>query len=467
MYTKNAEFKAGIVVLLAILGFLGFLYFAGGSESPWRDYRYVQLRFKPGFLAPRPGDPVQMNGVTVGRVHHVKQQEELRRNEALTAADRRALGIGPSETGEVREIFVLATVKMPSDQVIPSGSSALIDQNIAGVRQLSLLPGPSTDNLSDADTAAKPLLASEAPGIKDVTTNLNELVGKLDTLVVSADQVLVEARDLISTIQEKVDALDTVTVNDEVKAIAKSIRESIDALKGRLERIGANIEEASVDAKAMTQSGVEAVDSIRTGLDENLVALKGVITRLDKIITKAEPQVNSFLASMNNMAQDMESAAKNFKSLSTEFAGIGPDARRILNDLGVEFDDVVNTLSDMSNNLLDASEDLRARPWLLTNKPDPGEIAFDNLRAGSRNYLKAIESANRAMVELGQLLARPDAQDPRVRALIQTAMQNYQAAIDKFRRAEERWTRLFESAPEGDRARVPPRKPGGAAPPGR
>ncbi len=466
MYTKNAEFKAGVVVLLAILGFLAFLYFAGGSESPWRDYRYVQLRFQPGFLAPRPGDPVQMNGVTVGRVHHVKQREEVRRNEQLTVADRRKLGLRADEPGEVREMYVLATVKMPADQVIPQGSAALIDQNIAGVRQLSLLPGASTENLTDEQTASSPLPASEAPGIKDVTTNLNELVGKLDTLVVSADEVLVEARDLIATVQEKVDALDTATVNDEVKVIAKAVREAIESLKARLERIGANIEEASVDAKAMTKSGVETVDAIRDGLDKNLASLEGVITRLDKIIAKAEPQVDSFLVSMNNMSRDMESAAKNFKSLSTEFAGIGPDARRILNDLGVEFDDVVNTLGDMARNLLDASEDLRARPWLLTNKPDPGEIAFDNLRAASRNYMKAMAGAQRAMVKLSQLLARPDVHDPRVRAMIHAAMQNYQASLEKYRRDEARWTRLFETAPKGEGARVPPRNPARSAHPG-
>ncbi len=39
MYTKQAELKAGFVVLAALVGVLALLYFAGGSEPIWGSYR--------------------------------------------------------------------------------------------------------------------------------------------------------------------------------------------------------------------------------------------------------------------------------------------------------------------------------------------------------------------------------------------------------------------------------------------
>ena len=39
MYTKNAEFKAGIVVQVGLAGLLALVWFAGGSESLWGGNR--------------------------------------------------------------------------------------------------------------------------------------------------------------------------------------------------------------------------------------------------------------------------------------------------------------------------------------------------------------------------------------------------------------------------------------------
>ena len=40
MYTKQAEFKAGLVVLLAIAGLLVLVWFAAGAESIFGDWRF-------------------------------------------------------------------------------------------------------------------------------------------------------------------------------------------------------------------------------------------------------------------------------------------------------------------------------------------------------------------------------------------------------------------------------------------
>ena len=43
MYTKHAEFKAGVVILLAIAGLLALVYFAGGEEPIWGSWRAASI----------------------------------------------------------------------------------------------------------------------------------------------------------------------------------------------------------------------------------------------------------------------------------------------------------------------------------------------------------------------------------------------------------------------------------------
>ena len=52
MHTPQAEFKAGVLVLLAVAALLALLYYAGGAEPIFADYRYVDVRFEQGFIAP-------------------------------------------------------------------------------------------------------------------------------------------------------------------------------------------------------------------------------------------------------------------------------------------------------------------------------------------------------------------------------------------------------------------------------
>src|SRR5262249_17449627 len=79
MYTPKAELKAGLLVLAAAGALLLFIYRAAGSQLPWaKEGPKLRLRFAQGFTAPNPGDAVRMNGMKVGRVTSIRQQEEIR-----------------------------------------------------------------------------------------------------------------------------------------------------------------------------------------------------------------------------------------------------------------------------------------------------------------------------------------------------------------------------------------------------
>ena len=58
MYTKRAEIKAGLTVLVSIVLLLGLLFYATGIDVPWKDRDKVFLRFTQGSVAPDIGDEV-------------------------------------------------------------------------------------------------------------------------------------------------------------------------------------------------------------------------------------------------------------------------------------------------------------------------------------------------------------------------------------------------------------------------
>lgn len=445
MYTKRAEFKAGVVVLLAIAGLLALVYFAGGEEPIWGSWRHVHIRFTQGYVAPKVGDPVLMNGVRVGRISNVEQREEVRGQGGglpLTAADRLKMGLEDGQKGTFRELFVLAEVKMRADQIVPVGTTAQIDKSLTGIRTLSLLPGFARDNLEDEQTKANPLPGKEAPGLADISGKINDLADKIGTLATQGGEVLMEAKDLIGTLRTKIDAFNTVELDKDARAAVGSLRRTLEGLEARVTRIATNLEAATGEMKTMAEKGSGAVGDVRADLKELMASAKEVVRKLDEILAGAKAPIDRFLA-------DLETAGRNFATLSQEFSGIGPEARQILSDLGVDVKVLVSRLNDTAHNLLDTSEDLRAHPWKLLNKPDEKQIAFENLRSAAMSYMRAMRDVNESSKRLMSLLQRKDLDRPEVRQLLEAAVAEFQAAQSKYRADEQRWQRLFRAARGG------------------
>jgi ABC-type transporter Mla subunit MlaD len=442
MYTKRAEFKAGAVVLLAIAALLALLYFAGGSEPIWGDWRYVHIRFAQGFVAPKVGDPAELNGVPIGRVKQVLQREEIRGEGSdipLTSQDRIELGLAEGQTGTVREVYVLAILKMPSEQVIPRGTTAQIDKSLTGIRTLALVPGLEGGNLTDEETEATPIPGREAASLADISGKVTELVGKIDSLVGSGEEVMIEAKALLLSLRAKVDAFNTVELDRDARAAVRSLRETLEGLGGKIDVIATNLEAASAGAKDTAAGANAAVGDLRADLEEVMAALKSVAQRLDRIVERAQAPVEEILANLRTASRDVSGVAQ-------QFSGIGPEVRRILGDVGVDIDLFLQTLTDTAHNLQDASEDLRANPWKLLNKPDVDEIAFENLRAASLAYMRAMRDVSQASARLLALLGRDDLDQPEVQRLLQRATQAFQSAMDRYQRDEQRWQELFRQA---------------------
>ncbi len=447
MYTPHAEMKAGIVVLVALAVLLGFLYLVSGEEGLWAKKREIRIRFEQGFAAPKEGDPVLMNGVKIGRISEVVQREERRTGAEMTDEDRARLKLKPGEEGVAREIYVLAVARLPTDQVIPEGTTAQISVSLTGTRTLALLPGRSTTNLTDEDTARRPIPATSAGDLTDVQRSVQNLVDRVADLVDKGNVTLDDVRGLITTVQHKVEAIEVDRIQGNVLEATQSLKEALASAKVRLEEIAAKISAAASNVETMSADGSKLVRGADADLHEISGALKEILAELKGIVVRAGPKVDLILA-------DVADAARSAKALGADLQSLGPKVRALLGDTAGDFDSFLTSMNEVGHNLQDASEDLRAHPWKLLNKPDEAEIAFENLRNATQNFVAASARIERTTKELNVLLARTDLPESDVRTRAQELLARLRADQDKYSEAEQQFRRLLQQG-GGPPGRIP------------
>lgn len=454
MYTKRAELKAGLVVVAALAALLFFLYFAGGQVKPWAKHEYWNLRLEQGRNAPRPGDPVQMNGYIVGQVERVEQAEETRRGTELTAADREALGLAPDAepgTAEAREVFVRVVVRTSPGQTIPRGTTAEIVTNIAGVRSMHLVPGRFPQNLTPADTQREPILAREAAGLETVAQKLDAALVEIesaaksiDELATKAVEVLGEVSGVVSAFEGKVQALDTAAMSDAVLAGIDEFRQAMSNLESRLPAVLDSFAKAGEGADGLMTEARAALGVVRADIETALEAanrafasMESTAVRLEGVVERSGPQVEAFLS-------EMVASAEGFRAFSSDLQAMGPDVRAVVAKAGGDMDALGETLKDTANNLYDASEAIRANPARLLSEPEPGETAYEELRLASLAYMRSMRMLAAANERMEQALARGAHGEGDAADLVQDALESFRTALGAYERDQSRWRALFQ-----------------------
>lgn len=440
MYTKRAELTAGLVVLGGIAAVLALLYVATGRGF-FSKFTHWHVRFAQGDAAPVDGDAVYYLGLEIGRVSKVIENSETRAGERLTPADRARLAALPAGSPqEVREIYVLAELELGEDQRLPRGTVARLKSNlVTGVPTLLLVPGFSRENLSPEETRANPILGTQGASFDDIAAKVDRLVGQLLTSTSDVGSVVAEAKGFLQDLRKKVDVLDTQAVSDEVLSALASLKRSLATVEREIDTIATNVRVATDDLKTMAATGRDAMAQAKADATEMLASLKSAAAKVDEVVQTGAPKVDSFL-------NEIDALARQLKVLARDFEGLGPEAKRVVTELGHDLDVVFDNLQDASRNILDATEDLRAHPWKLANKPDGDEIAYENLRLSALTYMRAMGDMSKAATVLKDLATRPDAATPEVRAKVAEALKAFDATLAAYRRAEERFARLFEAA---------------------
>lgn len=433
MYARHAETKVGLLVLAASVALLGFLYYATGG-SLFQKWRYVNLRFEPGNLAPEKGDKIQVNGVDVGYVDQVGLRTEYQGE----GAERK------------REIYVHVVAKLNCDQACPVGTRGIISESVTMSRVLILIPGTSPENLSDEDTVQHPIPVSQRPDLGTIAQKVSTLMDQAGTTVTSANETLQDIRKLVGTLQGKIEAVEVTEIVANVRDATASLKRTADGLEKDLAVVGADARAGVEDFKRLTASLARLSARLEKDLPAAVADVRDVVARIGGVVDRAAPKVDAFLDDVNRVGRNMV-------ALSEDLSGAGTDAHRIVKEAGSDLDVLADVLIDTGRNLLDASEDLRAHPWKLLNEPSVDVIEYENLRTTMQNYVRAMQKMNATAHTLKSILEQGDASDPTVKALIERTLAEFNASVDRYRAAEKRLMELLEKEqPPSPGARTAP-----------
>lgn len=440
MYARHAEVKVGLLVIGASVALLGLLFFATGSAF-FGEYRYVTLRFEPGNLAPREGDPIQLNGVKVGTVHSVDLRTDTREGERLTEADRAWIAArrreDPNVPAAVRETYVQVIAKLGCEHNCPAGTRGEIGESVTQTRYLVLIPGKSPINLSDEDTRKNPILVTEQPGLASIAAKVDSLVVKAGSAIDTADDTLKTLKLLVVDIKETIAKGKIEEIFGNVREMTAGLKRTVAGLEQDLAAVVADVKAGTQDFKRLTASVARLAEQLEQDVPAAVADVREVVAKVGGVVDRAAPKVDEFL-------DDVNRTGKNLVALSADFSGIGGDARNLMKELGVDLDILTDTLIDTGRNLLDASEDLRAHPWKLLNEPSADDIAYENLRNTMQNYVRAMQNMNATARTLQAILQRGDAQNPTVRALIERTLLDFRASEEKYRGSEKKLVELLQ-----------------------
>lgn len=245
------EFRIGIFVLLGLVSFVTVLFLLTDPATLRGRYILVTELTDAGGI--RRGDPVQMRGVNIGRVHGFEMTEEGR---------------------------VSVTLEVEGEWSIPTGSRAVLaESGLFGGRTMAVIPSDQSTMLQEWDTLSG---EDQGGGLMDTAGRLGAeaevVLQRLATLLDSptvasmqgtAGEVEGLARELRSLLADQ---------RDDIARLTDNLNQASEALGNAAEEAGPDV--ASAAARADTL--LARLDGTRGQLDAVLGSLDSVLARMDR-----------------------------------------------------------------------------------------------------------------------------------------------------------------------------------------
>ncbi len=244
---SGGEVQVGIFVLVGIVATIAVLFLTT-DPGTFRG-RYVVTTTVENAGGVRNGDPVQMRGVNIGRVHGF----DLSGNE------------------------VLISLEIEGEWDIPRDSRAeLVSQGLLGGRTVAVLPGES-------DEALPP--GGNMPGATG-----GDLMATADTLGSEASAALDRVRTLlaeptVSSLRTSVVELNTLL--EELSGLTREQRSEVAELTRTLNRTADNLESAS-EAGPDAARAIARADSALAKLNAAGSSLEGASSSLETVLERME-----------------------------------------------------------------------------------------------------------------------------------------------------------------------------------
>lgn len=245
------EFRIGFFVLLGIVSFVTVLFLLTDPATLRGRYIVVTELADAGGI--RRGDPVQMRGVNIGRVHGFEMTSDGR---------------------------VTISLEVEGEWSIPVGSRAVLTgSGLFGGRTMAIEPSNQTAMLAEWDTLPG---QDEGGGLMDtagrVGAEAEVVLERLATLLDSP--TVVSAQGTIGEVEGLARELRTLLAGqrDDIARLTANLNAASEALGETAEAAGPDLARAA--ARADTLLG--QLDGTRARLDDVLGSLDSVLARMDR-----------------------------------------------------------------------------------------------------------------------------------------------------------------------------------------
>lgn len=409
--SKSAEIRAGIVVLvgLVILG-LG-LFLVSGGWSRFEAKNRLTVHFKDAGTIGK-GAAVFLAGRRVGEVNRLEPV--------------------PFTYGGERGSWIAVEIEVSKHAEIPVDSSFQISKSITNLVAFNITPGRNAKLANENDEG---LVGERLATTDEAVDRYTKLAGKVGNAVDHADTLLQdidakvkqidieglqgEARELLSEMKALVADL-RVTVRDNREPLDRAIR-NIDeitarfkgdwgTMNGKVQGILDDLGAIALDVKGIVKENREGFKSIVQNLDDGTRRVGPVLAQIEAISRSANDAVIEMRPELNRALAAASKAFGNFQALT---------------------------------------EDLKAAPWKLINKPSGKESDDVHLYNAARLYVDAAGDVADAIQDLETLRRLGVLGDAQRADLLEKTLAAMQEALSEFDANQKRFTDLIEATSEG------------------
>lgn len=244
------ELWIGLFVLLGLISFVTVLFLMTDPATLRGRYMLVTELTHAGGI--RRGDPVQMRGVNIGRVHGFEMTPDGR---------------------------VAVTLEIEGQWRVPVGSEAVLaESGMFGGRTMAIVPSDAEALLSEFDTI---IGRDEGGGLMDTAGR----VGAEAEVVLARLAALLDS-GTVSSVQGSARGVEELT--RELRALLEDQRHEIDSLIGTLGRAATGLERMTDDAGPELASAAQRADTLLAGLEGTRGRLDDVLGSLDTVLARLE-----------------------------------------------------------------------------------------------------------------------------------------------------------------------------------
>lgn len=276
------EAQVGVFVLLGLISFVVVLFWMTDPATLRGRYMLVTEVDNAGGV--RAGDPVQMQGVNVGRVHDFEMLEDNQ---------------------------VVITMEIEGEWGIPIGSQTVMGEaGLFGGRSLEIIRGPGPGVYAEGDT-----LVGEGASGSGLLSSVDELSGQAQTVLVSLNAMLNDST--VGAVQGSAQELRTLL--SQLSAVTDEQRVALRELTTNLNAAAEGLESASAAGPDIASAAARA-DSAMVQLRATSESLDAATASLNTILGRMEQGEGTLgrLSTDESLYVNLNTAAESLTALLTD-----------------------------------------------------------------------------------------------------------------------------------------------------